>query len=81
MGPPPKKIQNRDRLKSLWDHFKHTIFVSQGCQEEKRKSTKLKTYLKKIMKENLPNLVKEVDTQVQETQRVPNKMVPKTHHN
>ena len=30
--------------------------------------------LKKIVKENFPNLVKEIDMQVQETQRVPNKM-------
>ena len=28
----------------------------------------------KIMKENFPNVVKEIDTQVQEAQRVPNKM-------
>ena len=28
----------------------------------------------KIMKENFPNLVKEIDTQVQEAQRVPNKI-------
>ena len=47
---------------------------SQGCQKEKRKSKKLKTYLKKIMKENFPNLVKEIDIQVQEPQRIPNKM-------
>ena len=26
------------------------------------------------MKENFPNLVKEIDMQVQETQRIPNKM-------
>ena len=29
------------------------------------------------MTENFPNLVKEKDTQVQETQRVPNKLDPK----
>ena len=28
------------------------------------------------MKENFPNLVKEIDTQVQEAQRIPNKMDP-----
>ena len=50
---------------------------SQGCQEEKRKSKKLKTYLKKIMKENFPNMAKEIDIQVQEAQRVPNKLDPK----
>ena len=31
----------------------------------------------KIMTENFPNLVKEIDIQVQEAQRVPNKMDPK----
>ena len=29
------------------------------------------------MKQNFPNLVKELDTQVQEAQRVPNKLDPK----
>ena len=42
--------------------------------EGERKSKKLKTHLKKIMKENFPNLVKEIDLQVQEAQRAPNKM-------
>ena len=49
---------------------------SQGCQK-KRKSKKLKTYLKKLMKENSPNLVKELDIQAQEAQTVPNKLDPK----
>ena len=42
-----------------------------------RKSKKLKIYLKKIMKENFPNLETEIDMQVQEAQRVPNKFHPK----
>ena len=47
---------------------------SKGCQKEKRKSKKFKTYLKKIMKKNFPNLAKEIDFQeVQEAQRVPKK--------
>ena len=37
------------------------------------------------MKENFPDLVKEIDMQVQEAQRVPNKLDPKrstpTQHN
>ena len=45
--------------------------------EEKRKSKNLEIYLKKIMKENFLKLVKEIDIQVQEAQRVPNKMVAK----
>ena len=56
--------------------------------KEKRKNKELEIYLKKLMKENFPNLVKEIDIQVQEAQRVPNKMDTKhkedhikTHHN
>ena len=45
----------------------------------------LKTYLKQIMTENFPNLVQELDIQVHEAQRVPNKMEAKRptprHHN
>ena len=41
--------------------------------KEKRKSKKLEIYLKKIVKEN-SLLVKEIDMQVQEAQRVLNKM-------
>ena len=48
-----------------------------GCHKEKRKSKKLEIYLKKIVKENFSNLVKEIDMQVQKAQRVPNKINPK----
>ena len=34
----------------------------------------MEIYLKKIMKENFPNSVKKRDMQVQEAERVPNKM-------
>ena len=45
--------------------------------KRRRESKKLKTYLKKIITENFPNLVKEIDIQVLEAQRVPNKMNPR----
>ena len=41
---------------------------------EEEKSKKLKDYLKKIMKEKFPNLVKEIDVEIQEAQEVPNMM-------
>ena len=44
------------------------------------KSKKLKIYLKKIMKENFPNLAKEIDIQVQEAQSIPNKLDPRGPH-
>ena len=43
--------------------------------EEKEQETG--NTFEKLMKENIPNLVKEIDTQVQEAQRVPTKMDPK----
>ena len=48
-------------------------FVSWGCQKEKRKNQEIGNISEKIVK-NFPNLVKEIDVQLQEAQRVPNKM-------
>ena len=43
-----KRIQNNEeRLRNLQDNFKHSNIQIIGCQKEKRKSKKLKTYLKK----------------------------------
>ena len=48
---------------------------SQGCQKEKRKSKKIENSFENLMKENFPNLAKEIDFQeVQEAQRVPKKL-------
>ena len=47
--------------------------MSEGEQEEQENGN----LFEKIMKENLCNLAKEIDIQVQETQRAPNKMDPK----
>ena len=44
-----------------------------GYQKEKRKSKKFEIYLKKIVKENFPNLVKEIDMKSRK-HRVPSKM-------
>ena len=42
--------------------------------EGKEKEQEIGNLFEKIMKENCPHLVKEIDVQVQEAQRVPNKM-------
>ena len=55
------------------------ISESQGCQMKRRKSKELKTYLKKIMKENFPKLVKEIGIRVREAQRFPKKLDPRKH--
>ena len=81
-----KRIQkNEDTISSLWDNFKRSnmciIVLSEGKEEEEETGS----LSEKIVKENFPNLVKEIDMQMQEAQRLPNKMNPethtKTHHN
>ena len=42
-----------------------------GLPEGKEKEQEIGNRFEKLMKENFPNLVKEIDMQVQEAQRVP----------
>ena len=55
--------------------------MSEGEEQEQ----KIENLFENIMKENFPHMAKEIDFQdVQEAQRVPNKLDPKktkTHHN
>ena len=70
-------LKNEERLRNLRITLSIPTSKSQGCQKERRKSKKLKTYLKNIMKENLANLAKEIGFQeVQESQTVPKKLDP-----
>ena len=50
--------------------------MPEGGEEEQE----VETSLKKIMKENFPNFMKEIDIQVQEAQRVPNKLDPRRNN-
>ena len=51
--------------------FQHS---HQRLPEGEEKEQEIGTVFEKIVKENFPNLVKEIDMQVQEAQRVLNKM-------
>ena len=42
-----------------------------------KEEQEIENLFKKIMKENFPNLIKEIHIQVQEAQRVPNKLEQK----
>ena len=44
--------------------------MPEGEEEEQE----IENLFEKIIKENFPNMVKEIDIQVQEAQRVPNKL-------
>ena len=47
--------------------------MPEGEEEEQE----IENLFEKVMKENFPNLVREIDIQVQEAQTVPNKLDPK----
>ena len=77
--------KNEDRLRKLWDNFicsKIRIIGVSGGEEEEQESENL---FEQIMKENFPNLAKELDIQIQEAQSPkqdgPNEGHTETHHN
>ena len=62
------------RLRSLQDNFKGSNISIIGVSEGEEKEQEIGNLFEKVMKENFPNLVKEIDMQVQDTQTVPNKI-------
>ena len=58
--------------------MKHYNICIMGIPEGEERQQRIKNPFEEIMNENFPNLVKEKDTQVQEAQRVPNKLDPKS---
>ena len=69
--------KNEERLRNLWDNFKCSNIWIIGLAEVEEEDEEIDNLLEKIMKENFPNLLKEIDIQVQEGQRIPNKLDPK----
>ena len=74
--------KNEERLKNLWDSFKcsniRIIVVSEGEQEQE-----FENLIEQIMKENFPNLVKEIDFQEAQSPKEvkPKEAHTKVHHN
>ena len=70
--------QNLERLRNLWDNFKCSNIWITGVPEGEEEEQEIKNLFEQIMKENIPNLAKEIDFQeVQEAQRVPKKLDPR----
>ena len=70
-----KSKKNEDTMSSsLWYNLKRSNILIIGVPEGKEEEQEIGNLFEKIMKENFPDLVKEIDMQVQEAQRVPNKM-------
>ena len=65
-----KRIQKtKDSLRSLWDNFRCTDIQIIEVLEGEEKEQEIGNLFEKIMKENFPNLMKEIDIQVQKAQR------------
>ena len=71
-------LKNKERIRRLWDISKSANIQIIGMPEGEEEEQDIEHLFKKIMKENFPNLVKETDIQVQEAQRIPNKIDTKT---
>ena len=71
-----KKERERERLRNLQDIFKHSNIRIIGVPEEEEEEQETENFFEKIMKENFPNLAKEIDMQVQEAQS-PKEVGPK----
>ena len=68
-----KRIKrNEDNLRDLWDNVKCPNIRIIGVPEEEDKKKGCEKTLEEIIVENFPKMRKEIATQVQETQRVPN---------
>ena len=65
-------------LRNLWDNLKPSNIRIIGVPEGEEQQQEIENLFEQIMKENFPNLVKEIDFQeVQEAQRVPKKLDPR----
>ena len=82
--PEQKKKQkfkkNEERLRNLQDNLKCSNIWIIGVPEGEEEEQEIENLFEQIMKENFPNLAKEIDFQeVREAQRVPKKLDPRKH--
>ena len=68
--------RNEDNLRDLWDNVKCLNTRIIGVPEEDKKKG-CEKILEEIKVENIPKMRKEITTQVQETQRAPNRLNPR----
>ena len=73
-----KRIKrNGDNLRDLWDNVKCPNIRIIGVPEEEDKKKDHEKILEETIVENFPKIRKEIATEVQESQRVPNRINPR----
>ena len=65
---------HEESLRRLSDISKRANIWIIGVPEGEEEEQEIENLFEKVMKENFPNLVTEIDIQVQEAQRIPNKL-------
>ena len=75
-GNKEERIRNEHNLRDLWDSVKRPNIRVIGVTEEDKKKDHEKI-LEEIIVENVLKIGKEITTQVQETQRVSNRINPR----
>ena len=77
-GEKKKRIKrNENNLRDLWNKVKGPNIRITGVPEEEDKKKLHEKILEEIIVENFPNMGKEPETHVQETQRVPSGINPR----
>ena len=84
MDRKTKEKKNESNMQDLWNNIKCTNLLIIEVQEktererergrEGEREQRIENVFEESMAENLPNLKKKTDIQIQETQRAPNKM-------
>ena len=72
--------KHESNIRDLWDNVKHANLRLIGIPEGEEKEKGIENVFEVILAENFPNLKKETDTQVQEAQKIPNKINPTDIH-
>ena len=76
-GNKEERIRNEHNLRDLWDNVKCPSIRIIGVPEKEDKKEDHEKILEEIIVENFLKIEKEIITQVQETQRVPNRINPR----
>ena len=76
-GTNSRITEAKDNLRDLWDNIKHPNVRIIGVPEEEDKKKGHEKILEEIIVENFPKMGREIATQVQETQRDPNRINPR----
>ena len=72
--------KNEERLRNLQDIFQRSNIQIIGVPEGEEEEQKIENLLEQIMKENFPNLAKEIDFQEVQEAQSPKEAGPKEEH-